>query len=159
MIIYMAKNLVIVESPAKAHTIEKYLGADFKVLASVGHIRKDTKVDKDKEVTHTSGDATITGYNVDFDILKRDAIDKKVMRDVHFDLYRLSDPEELEYIGIRDYFDRNSVCLIEWPDKGEGVLPPPDLIIRISYDDRNIGRTVEFIAETDIGAGIVGKLS
>ncbi len=42
----MAKNLVIVESPAKAHTIEKYLGKDFKVLASVGHIRKDTKVDK-----------------------------------------------------------------------------------------------------------------
>ena len=46
IIIYMAKNLVIVESPAKAHTIEKYLGEDFKVLASVGHIRKDTKVDK-----------------------------------------------------------------------------------------------------------------
>ena len=44
--IYMAKNLVIVESPAKAKTIEKYLGDDFKVLASVGHIRKDTKVDK-----------------------------------------------------------------------------------------------------------------
>ncbi len=42
----MSKNLVIVESPAKAHTIEKYLGRDFKVLASVGHIRKDTKVDK-----------------------------------------------------------------------------------------------------------------
>ena len=46
IIIYMSKNLVIVESPAKAHTIEKYLGKDFKVLASVGHIRKDTKVDK-----------------------------------------------------------------------------------------------------------------
>jgi len=43
----MPKNLVIVESPAKAHTIEKYLGKDFKVLASVGHIRKDTKVDRD----------------------------------------------------------------------------------------------------------------
>ncbi len=42
----MPKNLVIVESPAKAHTIEKYLGRDFHVLASVGHIRKDTKVDK-----------------------------------------------------------------------------------------------------------------
>ncbi len=42
----MSKNLVIVESPAKAHTIEKYLGRDFHVLASVGHIRKDTKVDK-----------------------------------------------------------------------------------------------------------------
>ena len=46
IIIYMSKNLLIVESPAKAHTIEKYLGSDFKVLASVGHIRKDTKVDK-----------------------------------------------------------------------------------------------------------------
>ena len=46
MIVYMAKNLVIVESPAKAKTIEKYLGNDFQVLASVGHIRKDTKVDK-----------------------------------------------------------------------------------------------------------------
>lgn len=43
---YMPKNLVIVESPAKANTIEKYLGKDFHVLASVGHIRKDTKVDK-----------------------------------------------------------------------------------------------------------------
>ncbi len=42
----MSKNLVIVESPAKAQTIEKYLGNDFQVLASVGHIRKDTKVDK-----------------------------------------------------------------------------------------------------------------
>lgn len=49
----MSKNLVIVESPAKAHTIEKYLGSDFKVLASVGHIRKDTKVDKSTfEVTY-----------------------------------------------------------------------------------------------------------
>lgn len=47
IIIYMPKNLLIVESPAKAQTIEKYLGSDFKVLASVGHIRKDTKVDKD----------------------------------------------------------------------------------------------------------------
>ncbi len=43
----MSKNLVIVESPAKAHTIEKYLGKDFHVLASVGHIRKDTKVDRE----------------------------------------------------------------------------------------------------------------
>ena len=49
----MSKNLVIVESPAKAKTIEKYLGSDFHVLASVGHIRKDTKVDKETfEVTY-----------------------------------------------------------------------------------------------------------
>ena len=45
MIRNMPKNLLIVESPAKAKTIEKYLGHDFHVLSSVGHIRKDTKVD------------------------------------------------------------------------------------------------------------------
>ena len=48
----MSKNLVIVESPAKARTVEKYLGEDFQVLASYGHVRdlvpKGYAVDPDK---------------------------------------------------------------------------------------------------------------
>ncbi len=60
----------------------------------------------------------------------------------HFDLYRLADPEELEWIGVRDYFNERSVCFVEWPEKGCDFLGKADKNIYIEYLDK--GRELSF---------------
>ncbi|MES9962812.1 MAG: tRNA (adenosine(37)-N6)-threonylcarbamoyltransferase complex ATPase subunit type 1 TsaE [Candidatus Sedimenticola sp. 20ELBAFRAG] len=74
----------------------------------------------------------------------------------HFDLYRLADPEELEYLGIRDLLQANAVLLIEWPERGAGELPPADLWVHIHYQGR--GRRLELTPETTVGRDIVLKI-
>ena len=71
------------------------------------------------------------------------------VRAFHFDLYRLVDPEELEFLGIRDYFEDDALCLIEWPDKGAGFLPKPDLTITISPQDS--GRSLKILPQGSRG--------
>lgn len=58
----------------------------------------------------------------------------KGRRIYHFDLYRLGDPEELEYMGGRDYWSSDSLCLIEWPEMAKGYLPEEDLNLTIFHD-------------------------
>lgn len=74
----------------------------------------------------------------------------------HFDLYRLGDPEELEYMGIRDYLDNGAVCLIEWPERGEGILPEADCAIRLELADS--GRQAVLEAATPAGCLLLEKL-
>ena len=67
----------------------------------------------------------------------------------HFDLYRLQDPYELELMGIRDYLEQsNGLSLVEWPSKGEGVLPEADLVIEITAQDEQ--RYVELTSNADV---------
>ena len=74
----------------------------------------------------------------------------------HFDLYRLGDAEELEYMGIRDYFHSRSIVLVEWPERGLGLLPPPDLVVRI--DTAGSGRRLAFEAHSPRGVKWLGLM-
>lgn len=77
-------------------------------------------------------------------------------RCAHLDLYRLGDPEELEFLGLRDLLGEEQLVLIEWPERGAGVLPAPDLrvIIGISGESRNL----RLEAETLRGREVIEKL-
>lgn len=74
-------------------------------------------------------------YELDHQHGKREAF--------HFDLYRLASPDELDYIGIEEYFRADSLCLVEWPEKAAGLLPAQDLHIGIDVcgEKRIIGIT------------------
>jgi tRNA threonylcarbamoyladenosine biosynthesis protein TsaE len=67
----------------------------------------------------------------------------------HFDLYRLSDPRELDYLGIEDLLNRDALLLIEWPERGAGVLPRADLVIHFAHHGQ--ARKLSFEALTERG--------
>lgn len=79
------------------------------------------------------------------------------LRVYHFDLYRLADPEELEFMGVRDYFDGDSISFIEWPERGEGVLPDADLEFEITPWEQ--GRNIMITALTEQGQAQLSKWS
>lgn len=73
----------------------------------------------------------------------------------HFDLYRLADPEELEFMGIRDYFQPKTLCLLEWASKGEGMIEPADIMVQIDY--ANEGRNITLLPQSATGKEILVK--
>ena len=66
---------------------------------------------------------------------------------VHIDLYRLADPQELEYLGLRDYLEPNTAWLVEWPERGVGVLPGADVIIHFEELDHGRRLGIEAVSE------------
>lgn len=85
----------------------------------------------------------------------------------HFDLYRLTDPEELDLMGIRDYCRPDALALVEWPEKGRPFLPPADLLITIRYCENRTtattmgdsnGRELQFVACSEFGQSVLDAL-
>ena len=75
----------------------------------------------------------------------------------HFDLYRVIDPEELDYIGFSDYLLQGSLSLIEWPERGDGYLSDVDVCVDIEH--HRIGRDVTVTAQTLSGAEFLIRLA
>lgn len=78
------------------------------------------------------------------------------VRAYHFDLYRLGEPEELEYMGIRDYFFEQNLCIVEWPSRGEGYLPAADLTVSLAVAAP--GRIAQVSAGTSRGEQLFSYL-
>ena len=75
----------------------------------------------------------------------------------HFDLYRLADPEELEYLGFRDYLNPQTLCLFEWPQRAAGYLQAADLEIKLDYLDE--GRQLDLNAGSKWGQQVISRLN
>ena len=74
----------------------------------------------------------------------------------HFDLYRLAHPEELEYLGYRDYLNAQTLCFIEWPERAGGYLNAIDVEIQLEYDAQ--GRRLHLVAHSDWGRRVKSQL-
>ncbi len=74
----------------------------------------------------------------------------------HFDLYRFADPEEWEDAGFRELFHENAVCLVEWPEKADSLLPAADLTLELVADTS--GRTYHLHAATETGQQCLNRL-
>ncbi|NCA70688.1 MAG: tRNA (adenosine(37)-N6)-threonylcarbamoyltransferase complex ATPase subunit type 1 TsaE [Sphingobacteriia bacterium] len=74
----------------------------------------------------------------------------------HLDLYRLGDPLELDYLGLRDLLGEPAIWVVEWPERGRGMLPPPDLWVRIGY--AGSGRRLALSAATPAGRTVLEAL-
>jgi tRNA threonylcarbamoyladenosine biosynthesis protein TsaE len=76
---------------------------------------------------------------------------------IHYDLYRMSSPEEFLDAGFREDFNSDNICIVEWPEKGAPVLPPPDLNVTMHVSGE--GRDVELQALSDLGLLCLDRLS
>lgn len=75
----------------------------------------------------------------------------------HFDFYRFKEPREFRDAGLGEYFNDQSLCIVEWPEKAQDQLPLPDLDITLEFDDAG-GRTAALKSSTESGQACIAAL-
>jgi tRNA threonylcarbamoyladenosine biosynthesis protein TsaE len=76
----------------------------------------------------------------------------------HFDFYRFVSPEEFLDAGLGEYFRKDSICMVEWPDKATGYVPPADLVLTLRHDEDGTGRVCAPDARSEEGRRCLTKL-
>ncbi len=76
----------------------------------------------------------------------------------HFDFYRFTDPRELGEAGFREYFNPQSVCLVEWPEKSDKAAGLPAADLRVELHVAGSGRNVSIFADSEAGASCLKRL-
>lgn len=76
----------------------------------------------------------------------------------HFDFYRFRDPQELGEAGFQEYFNPQSVCLVEWPEKSNRAAGLPAADLRVVLQVAGSGRNVSIFAESEAGTRCLTKL-
>ena len=83
-------------------------------------------------------------------------LDGRAVNVIHFDLYRMGSPEEFLDAGFREDFNGDNVCIVEWPEKADRVLPPADIEVFLTVSGN--GRDVELQASTALGNSCLDRL-
>jgi len=121
------------------------------LLHALGHVGKV------KSPTYTLVEPYLIKSNAGF------RLDEPALNLYHFDLYRFNDDEEWESAGFRDYFNAESVCIIEWPEKAQNVLPTPDLNVTLSIKQFDLssepGRAIHISAHSILGQQCLSAIS
>ncbi|CAN7712842.1 MULTISPECIES: tRNA (adenosine(37)-N6)-threonylcarbamoyltransferase complex ATPase subunit type 1 TsaE [Duganella] len=83
-------------------------------------------------------------------------LDGRAVNVIHFDLYRMGSPEEFLDAGFREDFNGDNICIVEWPEKADRVLPPADINLFLTVSGN--GRDVELQASTALGNSCLQRL-
>ncbi len=83
-------------------------------------------------------------------------IDNALTELIHFDLFRLETPDEFIEAGFSEYFDGNTICIVEWPEKAKAVLPPAD--IEVFFLINHTQRELKLLGQTESGKKAINQI-